>query len=483
MGKGTLYLMVSNGVFALAGYLVHFGLGRYLGPVDYGIFGVVLSLMTVVNTFFTAGFPQSASKYIAEDNTRIAGIIKSTNRIILVFSALVFSLYFGLAGVIASWFNDSNLTPYIRISALVIPAYAFYSIYGPGYLNGQRQFGKQAIASFVSSIVKIIAVLALVLLGFGVKGAIAGYLAAALAGLLLAWRFLRPVGKRDVNFGWKKLAEFGIPATAFTVVFFLLMSIDLFAVKAIGGGEAEVGYYTSATTISKMPYFLFTGLAMTLLPSISRSISMNDARLTRDYVRQSIRYMLVLLMPITILISATSANLLVLVYSSAYVAAAPSLSILIFGIALLSLFYVLASIVMGAGRPKVTLGIALSALGIDIVLNILLIPQYGLEGAAWATTITGFVCMCVAAVYVLWKFKTLVSAKSLGKIILASLVIYVIALQVSLQPPWLPLIYVGLLALYVAILWLLREINKEDLRTFRRIVPLSRFSCIGNRAS
>ena len=211
MARGTLYLMVANGVFALAGYLIHFGLGRYLGPVDYGIFGVVLSLMTIVNTFFTAGFPQSASKFIAEDNARIAGIIRSTNRIILVFSTLVFSLYFGLAGVIAGWFKDSNLAPYIRISALVIPAYAFFSIYGPGYLNGQRQFGKQAITLFASSIVKIMAVLALVLLGFGVKGAIFGYLAAAVVGFLLAWRLLKPAGKKDVNFEWKKLIKFGIP--------------------------------------------------------------------------------------------------------------------------------------------------------------------------------------------------------------------------------------------------------------------------------
>jgi stage V sporulation protein B len=483
MGRGTLYLMVSNGVFALAGYLIHFGLGRYLGPVDYGIFGVVLSLMTIVNTFFTAGFPQSASKFIAEDNAKIAGIIKSTNRIILVFSALVFSLYFGLAGVIANWFNDSNLTPYIRVSALAIPAYAFYSIYGPGYLNGQRQFGKQAITLFASSIVKIIAVLALVLVGFGVKGAIIGYLIAAMAGFLLAWRFLQPAGKKDVNFGWKKLVEFGIPATAFSVVFFFLMSIDLFAVKAIGGGEAEVGYYTSAATISKVPYFIFVGLAMTLLPSISRSISLNNASLTRDYIQQSIRYMLVLLIPSTVLISATSTGLLALVYSSTYIAAATTLSILIFGLASLSVFFVLANIVIGSGRPQIALGIALPALGIDIGLNILLIPRYGMEGAAWATTATGLTCMCAAVVYVLFRFKTLVSAKSLGKIILASLVIYIIAFKVSIQPVWLPLIYAGLLALYTAILCLLREINKEDLRTFRRIVPLSRFSGIGNSAS
>ena len=119
-----------------------------------------------------------------------------------------------------------------------------------------------------SSLAKIIAVLTLVLLGFGVKGAIVGYSVAALVGFLMAWRFQRPAGKKNVNFEWKKLVGFGIPATAFSVVFFLLISIDLFMVKAIGAGDAEVGFYTSATTIAKMPYFLFTGLAMTLLSKV-----------------------------------------------------------------------------------------------------------------------------------------------------------------------------------------------------------------------
>lgn len=475
MGKGTLYLTMATGVSLLVGYVIHFWLGRYLGPVDYGMFGVVLSLMTIVNIFLTSGFPQSASKHIAEDYSKTGSIRRDANRIQLVLCALIFTLYLGLAGVIANLFNDPSLTPYIRISALAIPAYALYSIYGAGYLNGLRQFSKQAMASIGSSIAKVGAVLALVLLGLGVKGAIVGYLLAALFGFLLAWKFLGPVEKSEVDFGWGKLVGFGIPATFLAVTFFLLMSIDLFAMKAIGGGEAEVGYYTSATTIAKAPYFLFAGLAMALLPSISRSTSSNDTELTRSYIQQSMRYMMMLLIPGVLLVSATSADLLTLVYSSKYIEAASSLGILVFGLGLLSIFFVLAHIIMGSGRPGVTLGMTLPLVAVDIALNMFLIPRYGLVGAAWATTITGFLGMCTAAGYVLWRFRALVSPRSLGKICLASLVIYVIALQVSLSPLWLPPIYIGLLALYGGMLWLLKELRREDLETFKRVVPLERF--------
>jgi stage V sporulation protein B len=472
MAKGTLYLIISSLVFSLSGYAIHFWLGRYLGPAEYGIFGIVLYLMSTVNLFITSGIPQGASKYIAEDHSRTGSIIRDANRIQLVFCAILFGLYFGLSGVIAGLFNDPSLTPYIRISALAIPVYALFSIYSGGYLNGLRKFSRQAVASIGNSIVKIGVVFALVLLGFGVGGAIAGYIIAALFGFVLAWKFLNPVKKSKSNFGWKKLVEFGIPATLFTATFFLLMNIDLFMVKAIGGSEVETGYYTSATTISRVPYFLFSGLAMTLLPSISRSTSSGNTELTRSYIRQSMRYMLMALIPGVLLISATSTDLLILVYSSLYVEAAGPLSILVFGLGLLSVFFVLANVIMGSGRPKVTLGMALPVVGVDIALNTFLIPRYGLVGASWATTITGFLGMCAAVAYVLWRFKALVSLKSLGRICLSSVVVYVIGLQVSVPPSFLPLVYIGLLILYAGILLLTRELTREDMITFKNIMRI-----------
>ncbi len=476
MGRGTLYLMIANGAFFVAGYIIHFGLGRFLGPVDYGTFGVILSLMTIVNTFLTSGFPQSASKHIAEDDTKIGSIIRDANRIQLALCAVLFALYFGLASVIANLLNDPKLTPYIRISASVVPTYALYAIYSAGYLNGLRQFGKQAMSRIGDSMAKVGTVFVLVLLGFGVKGAIVGYPLAALIGFLLAWKLLGPVERSSVNYDWKKLAGFGITATLFAVILFLLMSIDLFVVKAFGKGEAEVGYYTSATTISRAPYALFTGLGLALLPSISKSTSMYNAELTRNYIRQSVRYMLILLIPGTLLISATSVDLITLVYSSRYVEAAGPLSVLVVGLGFLSVFFVLANIIMGSGKPRVTLWMALPLVVIDIGLNVFLVPKYSLVGAAWATTITGSLGMCATAVYVLWRFKALVSAKSLGRICLASSVIYVIALQVSVSPQWLLPFYIGIFAIYGGILLLTKELGKGDWETFKRIIPTHSFA-------
>lgn len=475
MGRGTLYLMLASGVFLATGYVIHFGLGRYLGPEIYGIFGVVLALMSTVHLLLTTGFPQGASKHIAEDNAGAGSIIRESTKIQVLLSLLVFALYFGLAGVIADLLNDPTLTPYIRISSLVIPAYALYSVYNNGYLNGLRRFGQQAKTTILSSLVKVGAVFALIFLGLSVTGAILGYLVAALVGFLLALKYLGPVEKSSANFKWSKLIKFGIPATLVSVVLFLLMSIDLFVVKALLAADVDTGYYTSAATLAKIPYFIFGGLALTLLPSISRSTSINDARLTRSYIHQSLRYMLMLLIPVVLVMSATSDELISLVYSSRYIEAAKPFSLLIFGLGFLTVFLVLANIIMGSGKPHIAMGIALPLVPLDIVLNLFLIPRYGLPGAALATTITAALGMVIAAVYVLVRFRTLVGIRSLLKICLASLVVYAVSLQISLSALFLPFIYLSLAALYSGILLLTKEIDREDLQTFKRIIPIEGF--------
>jgi stage V sporulation protein B len=475
MGRGTLYLMAANGIFLVSGYIIHFGLGRYLGPEAYGLFGVVLYLMTTVNLFLTSGFPQSASKYIAEDNARLGSIMSHSFKIQGLLSLVIFAVYLGLAGVIANLLNDADLVPYIRISAFVIPAYAIFSIYSAGYLNGLRQFGMQAKTLIGTSIAKIVGVIALVWVGLSVNGAILGYLFGVLIGLLLAWKYLRPIERGNKDFEWAKLIKFGIPATLFAVMLLLLMSIDLFAVKAITVGDIDAGLYTSATTIARLPYFLFAGLALTLLPSISRSTAIGDVKLTSTYISQSLRYMLILLIPGILIISATSAGLITLVYSSRYIEAAQPLSVLVFGLGLIAVFNVLCNMIIGSGKPSLALGIAFPLVLIDIALNIALIPRYGLLGAAIATTVTGFIGMVAAAAYVLWRFKTLVPAKSLLKICVASAVIYAIAINISLSPFLLPLLYIGLFTLYLGLLVVMKELKKEDAETFKRIIPLQGF--------
>jgi len=154
--------MLVQVTFLASGYLIHAGLGRMLGPALYGTFGVVIALAAMFNLILTSGLPQAASRYIAM-NRENAGEVKRAARKIMLFLALgIFLFYFLLTDAIASLLEDPGLAFYLKISAFIIPFYAFYALY-TGFLNGLREYQKQAKAMLLYNAAKVVGVFALVL--------------------------------------------------------------------------------------------------------------------------------------------------------------------------------------------------------------------------------------------------------------------------------------------------------------------------------
>lgn len=466
MAKGTVYFMIAQVIFLSSGYAIHFGLGRYLGPAEYGTFGVILSLLAIVQLFLQSGVPKAVSKYVAEgydiDTVKNEGLKVQT-----LFFLIIFVVYFSSAPFLAELLKDTSLTNYIRLSAFIIPIRAIHGVY-TGTLNGIRAFDKQAKILALYSASRVPAVFALVIIGFAITGVIIGYLIAAVVALIFAkhWCVYEKDGE---SFSKGKLIKFAFPIILFAFAYTAIMNIDLLFVKALVMGEAKTGFYTSAWTIARLPFFVSVALFSTLLPSISKSTSINDNGKTKDYITNSLRYLLMILIPITLLISATSDNLLSLAYTPEYSQAGSALSILIFGITFLSVFVSLATIITASGKPKVSMGIALSLVPIAAVLNLMLVPEYQLEGAALATTITTVVGMIISGIYVAKRFGALMNPMSFCKICIASLIVCFIGIMFDVSGIILIGWYAVLILIYLGLLWVIGEIKNEDVEMVKSL--------------
>lgn len=466
LAKGTLYLMIANVIFLSSGYIVHFGLGRYLGPKEYGTFGVILSLLAITQIFLQNGVSQAVSKYIAEGKD-IAQVKNEGMKFQILFSFVIFIIYFSSAPLLADLLNDVGLTNYIRLSAFVLPIRAVTEIY-KGTLVGVRAFDKRAKTTAFYAVTKVLVVFVLVAIGLAITGVIIGYIIATFAALILAKHWCafnksRLSDKIGDTFVKGTIIKFAFPIILFAFAYTAIMNIDLLFVKAFVIGEAKIGFYTSAWAIASLPFSIFFAVSCTLLPSISRSTSMNEDEQTRSYINHSLRYLLMILLPVTLLISATSKSLLSLAYTPKYSQGGDALSILIFGITFLTVFVTLATIITGSGKPKVSMGIALSLVPICIALNSVLVPRYQLEGAALATTLTAFIGMSVALVYVARRFRALINPISFVRICAASLTVYFIAIWYSVSGIWMIGWYGLLFLVFVALLRVFKEIKKEDI--------------------
>jgi len=408
---GTIYLTVAQAVFVFSGYAIHMGLARLLGPAGYGVYAVVVSLVTTVNLILASGIPQAVSRYSAHDDCDTVAIRGTAFKMQVVLSFLIFFIYFVMAGRIALVFNDPDIAHFIRVSAFMIPGYAMYCVL-LGYLNGLRKYKEQSLNSICYSVFNTGLILLLVVMGYSTMGAVTGFAIAPLVGVAIGLFFVRRDGKNEINnipmsrsssIVTKQIMDFAVPVILYSVAIHLIMVVDLFFVKAYLANY-DAGIYSAVSMISRIPFYLIGGLYGAIFPAISWITANNDVENTRRYIANSMKVSLAVILPAVVIIAAFPGILIALLYSTEYASGALMLSILIIGMGFFSLFTLFATILNGSGMPRVSLIISLFILGLDAVLNYVLVPEYHLVGAAAATSAACFAAFILSGTYVYWKF-------------------------------------------------------------------------------
>ncbi|KKQ06014.1 MAG: Polysaccharide biosynthesis protein [Candidatus Moranbacteria bacterium GW2011_GWF1_36_4] len=479
IAKSALWVVISEIVFNLSGYIIHSVVGRILGPADYGRYGLVVTLTTMVIILIGNGIPTAMAKYISEIfDSNPAMVLAIKRRAIFLQSAIIGSitlLFYLLSPLIARILGDPTLTHLFRISTLIIPAFAAASFYF-SYYTGLHLFNLQSILKVSRSAVKVIAIILLAYF-FHLKGSIVGYILAPASVFLIAWLIDRKIRAQitaqkleTASFPWQKLTNYAWQIIIFFLAYELLISIDLYLVKGILHSDYQTGIYNAALTVGRIPYYIFYALTVILLPTISKSTSENNHAETNKIINQSLKVMIILLVPAVVLMSVFAEPIIRIFYTSKYIDAAAPMAILVGGVGFLTIFYVMSFVSNGAGKTKRPMLISIFGLVINTILNYILIKKYALIGSAIATSISSLIVMLVALYYIRKDFKITLKIKNYLKIIFAGIIMYSLSLFFS-QGRFIFILWaIILLFIYFAILYFMGEIEKEEIIFFRKML-------------
>ena len=490
IAKSALWVTISEIFFNLSGFIIHSALGRFLGPTDYGRYGLIITLTTTVIILIGNGIPTAMAKYISEYFATDAKMVKAIKKQAIIsqtilIGAITAIFYFSIP-LIANALNDQTLIPLFRISTLIIPSFAMASFYF-SYYTGLHRFNLQASLKSLRSVFRVVFVVGLALIlnpkGFGVEGSIVGYILAPLSVFFWAYpidkfRISKELNARakqqpleyNPSFDWKKLMNYAWQIIIFFLAYELLISIDLYMVKGILKNDALTGIYNAALTVGRIPYYVFYAMTIFLLPMISKSTSENNHQKTNEILSQSLRLMLILLVPMIILMSVFARPILLDFYGKNYTSATEAMAILEYGVGFLTIFYVLSFAMNGAGKTKTTMVIATIGVVLNTVLNYFFIKSFGIVGSAMATSITSFVIMLIILYYLHKYFSVLIPLARLLKIILAGIMLFFVARlfpQGSIEFIFYSIL---LFAFYLLILFGLKEITKHDLVIFQKLL-------------
>ncbi len=404
MTRGLAYLFISQGVFLICGYVTHVFMARKLGPQDYGIFGFVISVLTWVE-IFVYGSANLVVKYVQTWPDRFHIWRSLFFRVQCLINAAFFTPFIGLALAIGRTSERYGfLFPIAFLDLLFVGFYQLYS----GYLNGFRLYTRQAVASALYSLSKACWMVALVYLGWKVKGALLGNVLASVTGLLVAYVLVETSGviSRAKPSFRKKGAPGKLPITRTIGESFLfaliplmvnfIFSLDLWMVNFLVGG-AEVGYYVSAGTLSRAIFLLFSSTFMASFPAMVSSFrnATTSERLLRLF-RLSGDFFLGVALPFALALAVNGRQLAVLFFGREYIPAGSTISILSLAMFFITVYVFHIYVLYAAGEYAKAIRALLLVAGLDTIVTPVMVVAWGIRGAALATTLVSAIGFLLA---------------------------------------------------------------------------------------
>jgi O-antigen/teichoic acid export membrane protein len=458
--RGVVQAVVGRGLNFVFAYLATVLLARRLGPAAYGVYGVVISVLIWIEQTARFTVPPAAAKLIPEDRIR-SPLVQQTA---LFLGSILFASLF-----VVLWTAAGT-------AALDLPLFGLYAIYR-GVLQGRHDFLSLAIADALYAAAKLAAVILLLGLWLSVASALVANVLASLAALVFVMSRGSIPLRRPSSAVVSPLIRLALPLGLYMLALQTITHLDLWALTALDAGRdaGTLGLYVAARNVAIVPGVVLMVVSDVLLPSLSRAIAADDARVAPTYIRAAVRFLAILVVPIVLVLAVGADDIMGLLYSGEFRTGGGYLRALLVYAALLPFMDLFASVLSARGEPYrggTTLAVVIPA---AVALNLLLIPRYGPMGAAYASGLAGLAGTAALGVQVFRRCGAFVAGRTFLNIVLASGAAVMIARQLAVRA-WHPFVVCGAgLTVYAAVLLVLRELRQED------VEPLAFWKWSGER--
>jgi O-antigen/teichoic acid export membrane protein len=454
-------------------------LGNLLGPRLYGILSIPNPYILIASMLSNIGFNTSVLKlmpgYLQEGRPDLSRMIYRSSAFLTV---MLSSLWAALLLVFSPWIaqhlahEPAALNP-IRLYALAIPFLAVNTFFASVYLAVQR--GKLgATITFVYGLLNTLLPVAAVLWQRNVTLIVGSLLAAELiAAAIFTFFFHREVlsgfGK-TVGPLWRGMRE----TMSFGFLFFiaglgwnLINSVDRIMIKYYLPSE-QLGFYSMGAQIVTILNVVASTLGFALVPSLTAANDAGDRATFRKLVHNAARFGFIVLMPVAMIVFVLSRDF----FSILLPRYGPSTAIvrIVAPITFIDLFCRIGwAALVAHGRGGLSAVAYVAAAVVNAALNMILIPRYGIGGAAVAVLAT-FVFL---AATVLIMAARVTSARIdlrvwLHPLLLAAVYLLVGRLAAGMNEiARIAVVAIGGTALYVAGAFTTRLIRAEDIARLR----------------
>ena len=465
--KNMSWLLISQIIASVCGFIWTILMARYLGVDNYGIFGFATSLTGILAITIDFGISNHIVRHIATDYDSAPKYLGNALPLKSIFS--VGTIILTLIILILMKADELVITVTLLFTIeMILKSYI-------GTLNGSFQAfeeGKyQGIGNTILHVLLLIFILLTIFTDLGLIGIAISYIIANLIALIYEYyvlkkHIIKPKFELDADF-CKKITLLAIPFAVTSLLYNVYYSIDIVMLTNMVGNYPTGIYNATYKLISVLTIFYSVYTAV-IFPVMSKFFK-NDEKMLLISFEKSIKYLMLIIIPLAVATVVYSTDIIHFIYGHEYDASSSVLSILIWTVCLLFISGA-ANTLLNASHKEVTVTkiYAMAAI-FNIVLNLFMIPYLSYNGAA-ITTVLSDVLIVILQAYIIYRLGHRPNKKlyyDILKIIAGSAVLGIALYLLNLNM-WVAL-PVGII-IYFAVMYLIRFFDDDDKYVIREIL-------------
>lgn len=378
-------------------------IARILGPEARGTYALLTQFVFISVLLVDFGI-QNASVYFLGKGESLSRVYPNILSLSLVASLLTSVCSLVFFNVLRVTFLKNISASLILIAIFSIPFKILTEISSSVILgmNKIKLLNALRITHFLLLLVTFLAFV--IVLKLKLEGAMLGFVATELIMVLVYLIALSKWSRIYLGFEptfLKKLLQYGLRGFLGPLCILLLFRLDFFLLNYFKDPKS-VGFYSIAVSLVELLYLVPELIGMILFPKLTSAGSQNINRNTM----QVLRVIFFVLTLATLFLFASSRWIIVLIYGRQYVASVALMRILLPGFLAMSLYYIFFSYFYSRGRPEIVTLIIFLTLLFKVILAFVLIPNWGIKGAAICSTVTYSFCALTFIVVFLKYSKT-----------------------------------------------------------------------------
>lgn len=466
--KNISLLMVSQVASYILLFIYNVLIARYLGVSDYGIFSFALAFVTIIAIFTDLGLNTILTREIAihkQKTEKYTNMVFSI-KLILVFAVLLFSVVFLWA---MNYQNELFNVVFLITFSVIFVAFTnfFYAIF-----QAHEEMGYQAIGTFLNSVFLVAGILIVEYLNLNLLWVAFIYTLVSMMVLFYVFIFYMkgfhlPRLEFDIDF-YEILMKDSLQVfliSLFVTIYIWIDSLILFYFQ----GNQATGLYSVAYRLMLALFFIPNAINYAVFPVMARLRISSPSKL-KLLVEKYFLFMLMVTIPVCIGTTILADKIILLLYGNEYLGAILALQILIWSVLFGFTSSPYAELFISTKKQGIVSKITGICMIFNIIINLILIPQYSYIGASIATLLTNIV-LGSFLIYMGIKSRYTTLDKSMlvkmTKILTSSLLVGVFIWMFK-DLNLLILVPISIL-IYFILLYLLGIANKEEIENIYKL--------------